>query len=198
LNDENTFKENIELVKEICFKIINNENNILDNLELKQVEELKECIVLLIKEFRELISRKKYSFDTNKIDWLIDTKNWFLKKALVETNIAIVTKEMPSITNHMNILFWDGFNKKTLSESTSSFWNFINDFRKVTKFIVMNREYLKKINKITLSEFSIALNQAYKKISEIQELTKVPSIEWNTKQSINLIKWIDLWILQEN
>lgn len=197
-NNEDIFKENVELVKETCLKIISNENDILDNLDLKQIGELKVCISMLIREFRDLIGRKKGLFDTKKIDWLILTKNWFLKKALEETNIIIVKKEIPIITNHINVIFWQDFDKKRLSTSTWSFWNFINDFRKVTKFIIMNKNYLKKINKESLNDFLIALNMAYEKISEVKKLTNVPSIEWNSKHSLTLIKWLDLWIWQDD
>jgi hypothetical protein len=67
-NNEDIFKENVELVKETCLKIISNENDILDNLDLKQIGELKVCISMLIREFRDLIGRKKGLFDTKKID----------------------------------------------------------------------------------------------------------------------------------
>jgi hypothetical protein len=52
----------------------------------------------------------------------------------------------------------------------------------------MNKNYLKKINKESLNDFLIALNMAYEKISEVKKLTNVPSIEWNSKHSLTLIK----------
>lgn len=195
-NDTNFAKAN-ELVREICTKIMRNDNNMLNDLDIWQIKDLKECLILLRDEVRNALSNSHFKpINSVRSISLNLMNNFLLKKSIEETNIQITTKEMPEITDEINSIFSHNFDSEKLATNTWEYWKFINDFRKVTKFIIINRDYFNNINKETLDKFILALEIAYYKLSEIESQTKIPSISFNTEHSMKLITGLNLFDLK--
>ena len=186
---DNEFKFNqiLEETELVCEEILNKTDIIL-NLDLTQLEELKSDVEKLLTEIQLSIDDIKYinQHQESKLKSLHKTLS---DNTLEEVNTQISIKKF-TIKTHNFYTQVPNVDSKKLATDWKIFWEFINKFRELKKDLIETKDILLKLEKYDLVILKNLLIEVKNKLDYILEICKqdTPSmISYNAGYSLNFI-----------
>lgn len=195
-DDEEKFNQILEQTELVCDEIFKKTDIIL-NLDLDQLEELKSDIETLITEIQLSINDIKYI--TGSQEWKLKSIHKKLKdNTLVEIDSQMSIKNFTIKTQifYTQIPNVDFYTQKQNVDSEipvidwKTFWDFINKFRELKRDIIDTKDILLKLEKydlIILKNLLIEIKSKLNYILEICKQDKTSIISYNASYSLNFI-----------